>query len=198
MSKKALVQKAKEQGVQNAESMTIEQLKMATGKSRAVRVFQEKTQKALAKIESLDEFRESDEMIDYVFKVGGWLFSEDLDALGEPLLVRTGGRLTGVYAYLGNKASRARGERDVFEQKREEVVSELMLEFLDSDYKVTEARARAKNQVAELDDLVAFKEVQKNNYENILNATDKMISFIQSAIRVKESERYRGKMQDNS
>jgi len=197
MSKKDLIKKAQGQGIENADKMTIEQLKSATAETRATRIFREKTQKALAKIESLDELRESDKMVDYIFKVGRWLFDEDLDTLSEPLLMRTGGRLTGVYAYLGNKASRARGERDVYAQKRDEVTGELMLEFLDGDYKVTEARSRAKLETAELDDIVTIKEIEKNNYENLLGAADKMVSFIQTAIRVRENERFRGKVQDN-
>lgn len=166
--------------------------------ARAVTMFRRKTQKAMAKIESLDEFKASDAMVKYVFDIGRSMFDTDLDRLAEPWLIKTGGRLTGVYAYLGNRASRARAERDVYLQKSEEVEAELMVEYLqDGEYKVTGARAQIKVECAELREFVTLKELEKNNFENLLAATDKMVSFIQSAIKVKEAERFKSKMGDN-
>lgn len=166
--------------------------------TKAVALFRRKTQKAMAKIESLDEFKASDAMVKYVFDIGRSMFDTDLDRLAEPWLIKTGGRLTGVYAYLGNRAARARAERDVYLQKSEEVEAELMVEYLkDGEYKVTGARAQIKVECTELREFVTLKELEKNNFENLLNATDKMVSFIQSAIRVKEAERYKTKMSGN-
>lgn len=166
-----------------------------TKETRGMKLFRKKTERSLSRIQQPEDFRQSDKQIDWVFKVAEFLFEKDLDQYNEAWLVRHGGRLTAVYAYLGNYASRARAERDVYEQKRDEVLGELMLELLDGDYKVTEARSRAKVEVAEIDDLVVEKEMEKNNYEHLLNAIDKLVSFMQSAIRVRESERYRGKME---
>lgn len=169
--------------------------------SPALQSFRDKCDKALAQIKTMEEFRESDKMIDFVFKSGRDLFQNDLDRLDEGWLVRKGGRLTGVYAYLGNKASYARAERDVYAQKLSEVTNEIMLKHLNSDdgYKVTQARAMAKSEVIELEDLVIMKNAEKNNFENIMSATERMIGFIQSAIKVKEGERFRSRaMSDNS
>lgn len=161
--------------------------------------FKDKVDTAMARIQTADDFRESDKYINYVFEVGEWLFSEKLDTMAVQSLIRTGGRLNGVYAYLGNRYATARAERDVYEQKRDEVLNELTTEkYKENDSKVTLARAEAKLEIAQLDDLVTVKEHEKNNYENLLSATDRMISFIQSSIKVKEAERFRsGAMQDN-
>lgn len=163
-------------------------------KPSALKTFQDKSQKALEGIKKPDEFRDSDRYIKYIFEIGEWLFTRDLDNTGEGSLLRIGGRLTGAYAYLGNMAAQARAERDVYEQKRDEVLSSLVLDKLDGDYKVTEARALAKAECSELDDLVVRKELEKNNYENLMSACDKMISFIQTAISLKKAERFRGDM----
>ena len=166
--------------------------------TKALRLFREKTETALEKIKS-EDFKKSDEMIEYVFKIGDWLFTNELDKIGESSLVRTGGKLTGVFAYLGNKASQARAERDIFEQKKDEVFSELVVKKYPDSNKIMLARAEAKSEMSELEDFVIEKEFAKNNYENMLNATDKMVSFIQSAIKVKEAERFKSnRMHDNT
>ena len=161
--------------------------------------FKLKCETALAQVQSVEDFRE-DKMIDFVFKVGDVLFNKDLDTMDGGWLVRHGGRLTGVYAYLGNKASRARGERDVYAQKKDEVFQNLVLAHIKkSSYKVTEARAIAKLETTDLENLVIAKEVEKNNLENVMLATDKMVGFIQSALRVKNAEQYKtGSNYDNA
>ncbi len=159
--------------------------------SNAVRTYREKCAAAMANIDDLDGFRQSDEMVDFVFKVGRSLFDTPLDTMNTDQLIRTGGKLTGAYAYLGQKSARARAERDVYEQKADEVEKELVLEFVrGKQYKVTEAKARASAEISELQELVTLKDASKNHWENITNATSTMIMFIQSAIKVKENERY--------
>ena len=162
-----------------------------------VTTFKKKTEKALESIGKPDDFQKRDKHIQYIFEIGEWLFSNDLDKTSESSLIRVGGRLTGVYSYLGNRAAYARAERDVYEQKRDEVMGNLVLEKLDNQYKVTEARALAKQEVSELEDWVVEKELEKNNnYENLMAACDKMISFVQTAISYKKAERFRGQMHD--
>lgn len=167
---------------------------VAHTESNAVRAFREKCDAALAEIGNVDQFRQSDEMVDFVFRVGRSLFDEPLDQLTPDRLIRMGGKLTGAYAYLGQKSARARAERDVYEQKADEVEKELVLEFVrGKQYKVTEAKARASVEMEGLHAQVIQKESAKNQYESIANATQTMIMFIQSAIRVKENEQYAGK-----
>lgn len=164
--------------------------------SRGMSAFREKTETALSKIDD-SEFRE-EEMVAYIFEVGEWLFKNKLDITPEEQLVRVGGKLTGISAYLGNKSAMARAERDVYRQKKEEVINEISVKKYNISGKITLAKAEAKLEAAELDDVVIGKELEKNNYENILKACDKMVSFIQSAIKVKESEKFKSRTHQNN
>lgn len=162
-----------------------------TLESNGVRTFREKTQIAMARIKTLDAFRETDTMVDLVFTLGRRLFSEPLDKMNVGNLLTMGGKLTGAYAYLGQMSARARAERDVYRQKLDEVEKELMLDHLrDGKYKVTQARAHIAKEVTEIQELVNLKEAEKNQWENVTEATSTMIMFIQSAIKVKENEKF--------
>ncbi len=166
--------------------------------SKAMAIFRAKTELAMARIKDLKQFRESDTMVDFVFKIGREMFDKDLDTMDTAWLINTGGKLTAIYAYLGNKASYARAQRDVYEQKRDEVSARISLEEYPDTEKITVAKAKAKLQVTELDEMVTIAESEKNNMENLMWATDKMVGFLQSAIKVKEGERFRSNaMQDN-
>lgn len=160
--------------------------------SQAMRVFRIKVGVAMASITNLNEFRESDKIVDYVFKMGREIFDNNLDQKTPDYMLRIGGKLSGAYGYIAQKSAYARAERDVYEQKCEEVEKELTLTYLaeNNKYKVTEVRARVMSDVSDLRDLVIAKEAEKNQWEGIANACDKMISFLQSGIKVKENEKY--------
>ena len=136
---------------------------MSNETSNPLERFKKKTEQAMAKIQNLDEFRASDPMVDYVFKIGRQLFERPLDVIGNDWLTATGGKLTGAYAYLGSKSAYARAERDVYEQKLDEVKSELLVEYLGDDYKVTQARAVIAKETSPLIELVIQKELEKNS-----------------------------------
>lgn len=51
--------------------------------------FKQKSEEAMASIKNLDEFRASDTMVDFVFKIGRQLFENPLDRQGEQWLVKT-------------------------------------------------------------------------------------------------------------
>ena len=167
--------------------------KVTVQKSEGLSRFLKKVKKAMEQVKNLEEFRQSDSVVNFVFDVGSKLFDQPLDTLGVDWLIRYGGRLTGSYGYLGQKSAYARAERDVYEQKASEVEKEMMLEKLaeNTGYKVTQARAEITGEVAELSDLVIAKDAEKNQWENVTEACDKMVSFIQSAIKVKEGERFK-------
>lgn len=166
--------------------------------SNAVRIFRAKCETALANINNLQQFRDEDSMVDYVVSTGRSLFDHPLDQHTPDSLLRIGGKLTGAYAYLGQLAARARAERDVYEQKADETEKELVLKYVGDKYKVTQAKAMASAEMQELAEFVIQKDAAKNQWEAIANACQTMIMFIQSAIRVKDGEKYAGKrMQDN-
>lgn len=161
--------------------------------------FDGKIEKTLASIEDTESFKEKDKLIKNVFEISDWLINKNLDELSEGTLLRAGGRLSGIYTYLGNWASRARAERDVYEQQIGEELSKLTTELYgEAESKITLSRARAKEMVGPLEKLLIVKENEKNNYENLMNACQSMISFIQSAIKVKQGEKFiSGRIQDN-
>ncbi len=160
-------------------------------------LFREKCEKTMSSIETLKEFRENDEMVDFVMRQGRQLFDTPLDIQSRDILLRNGGKLTGAYAYLGQKSARSRAERDVYEQKSDEVMKELILKYVGSNYKVTQARAKASMEMESLNELVLLKGAEKNQWENITNATQTMIMFIQSALRVKDAEIHQSSRMQN-
>jgi hypothetical protein len=142
----------------------------------------------MSKISSIQQFRDQDEMVNYIFSVGRSLFDTPLDKQNTDFLLRTGGKLVGAFAYLGQKSSFARAERDVFDQKCNEVEKELVLKKLSEDtkYKVTQAKAIVSAEIEELKEFVIQKDIAKNQWENITEACQTMVMFIQSTIKVKE------------
>lgn len=160
--------------------------------------FNDEITKTLSAVEDLESFKNKDKLIKNVFEISDWIINKNLDELSESMLLRAGGRLSGIYTYLGNYASRARTERDVYEQQLEEELNKLTTELYGEAEKITLSRARAKQMIAPLEKILIIKENEKNNYENLMNATQSMISFIQSAIKVKQGERFiSGRLQDN-
>jgi hypothetical protein len=153
----------------------------------------------MAKITTLNQFRDEDPMVDFVFKVGRELFDTPLDKQTPDRLLHYGGKLVGAYPYLGQKSSYARAERDVYEAKLKETEKELFLSMVDGKYKVTEIKARVSAEVEILTEFVLQKEASKNQWEHITEACQAMFSFCQSALRVKEGEKYSSsRMHNNS
>ena len=137
-------------------------------------------------------------MVDFVFKIGHVLFDTPLDRQNTDQLIRDGGKLTGAYVYLGQQSSYARAQRDIYAQKASEMEKERLLELIEGGTKVTEARSKVAAEMSELQEFVIQFDAAKNQWENITEATEKMVSFIQSAIKVKEGERYHSRtLQDN-
>ncbi len=149
----------------------------------------------MAKIKDVPDFRKSDEIVEYVIFQGSELFRSPLDQKTTDYLVRVGGKLSGAYAYIGQKSAHARARRDVYAQKLSEVEKELTLQYLKDQkgYKVTMVRAMVVAEVQELQEFVIQAETEKNQWENVLEACERMIGFVQSAIKVKEGERFASK-----
>jgi hypothetical protein len=153
--------------------------------------FDRKVKETLSFVEDIETFKNKDKYIKYVFEIADWLINKNLDEADESTLLRIGGKLSGIYAYLGNWSARARTERDVYEQQLGEELNRLTTELYgEAEGKITLSRARAKQEVSELEKLVIIKENEKNNYENLMNAIQSMISLIQSFLKIKTNERF--------
>lgn len=176
-----------------------DKVNQSASESPAVVLFRKRCEDALSKVNNIQEFRDDDAMVNYVFMVGKNLFDKPLDLMSTDHMLRTGGRLSGVYVYFGQKSARARAERDVYAQKASELEKERLLALMGKGIKVTEARSMVAAELVELHELVIVKNIEKNRWENITEAVEKMVSFIQSAIKVKEGERYQSsKIQHNA
>lgn len=166
---------------------------MSNEGTRVQQLFENEIKESLKKMKRADqEFIES-ELVTYIFNTAHWLFSTPVDQVSEDELLRVGGHLTGAYAFFGNKAALARAERDTYQQKRDDIKDQLMAELLDDKYKVTEARTQVSQELAEsgINEQVVAKEMVKNDWEYLMNATDKMISFIQTTLSYRKNEKFR-------
>lgn len=165
-----------------------------TAGNRVAELFEKQIKESLKKIKKADEDFLKTDWVTYVFNTAHWLFSTPADQVSEDEFLRVGGHLTGAYAYFGNKAALARAERDAYSQKRDDIKDQLMSEYLDDRYKVTDARTQVSREIAEsgINEQVMTKELIKNDWENLMNATDKMISFIQTTLSYRKSEKFRG------
>lgn len=161
--------------------------------------FQKSVKASMLNIKTLDEMRKEDKMVDEVYRVSREIFDKDLDTMALPFLISNGGRLASIRAYLGNKYARARAERDFLEQKKDEVLNRLTAEYYgESENKITLARSRAKQETADIEELIVISEFEKKSMEELLNSLDRLIGFIQSAIKVKQSDNFVGRtLSDN-
>ena len=164
-------------------------------KSLVIR-YREECEEAISKIRDYKDWEKEEAIVHEVMDAGRRLFAHDLDKMTIGYLLRLGGKLAGAYTSLGQFSTMARAERDVYEQKLDETEKALQLELLKGgEYKVTQAKAEVAKKVSELREFVIQKEAVKNQWENLMEACEKMVSFIQSAIKVKEGERFQNKLQ---
>lgn len=152
--------------------------------------FQEKIEATLKKIKSLEEFRKSDVMVGYVLEIASSMFKHSLASIGPGNLVQIGGKMAGAHAYLAQIESRLDAESRVYEQKFEEMRMELELRYYKDTNKIMHARSQAKLELNELAELVIVKKSERDNFHYVVAAAERLVGFIQSAIRVKEGERY--------
>lgn len=158
---------------------------------------QQGVEASLDRVEDLEDLK-ADEHIQYIFDISEWLFDNHLDNIPEDKLVRVGGKLAGIIAFLGDRQIDARAEREAWKSNKEDVYSRVLTEQHEKVNKTTIAREKAKQAVSDAQDVVNAKDAYYRKIKNVVNAAERMLVFIQSAIKVKNSERYRGEMNDNS
>ncbi len=161
--------------------------------------YKDRVSASMEKVKSLQQFREEDTMVDEVFMISRSIFDKDLDQMNLNELVSKGGTLASIYGYLGNKYARIRAERDVAEQKRDQMFGDLTISLYDkAEGKITLARELARKEMSGVEEDLVIKEYEKKNFEQLLLSVDRLIGFIQSAIKVKQSERFTSRdMHDN-
>jgi hypothetical protein len=156
--------------------------------------YKERIEASMLKVKTLQQLRDEDTMIDEVFIISREIFDKDLDRMNLNELVSKGGTLASIYGYLGNKYARIRAERDVAEQKRDEIFGDLTISLYEkAEGKITLAKELARKEMPEIEEDLVIKEYEKKNFEQLLSSVDRLIGFIQSAIKVKQAERYTGR-----
>lgn len=140
-------------------------------------------------IKTLQQLEAEDENVKNILKELRTIYSKQMDAIHDHELLNIGGKLLGLYASIGVTTANKRAERDAIEQSYEELLAARTLENKVGETNITEARAMAKDEMSEITGDLITKEQAKNAYEAITDAAEKTITFIQSAMRVKQSER---------
>lgn len=143
----------------------------------------------LRNIRTLKELEKGDPNIEVIMATLRELYSYKLDSVDENTLLRIGGDLLGSFASAGVTCSLKRAERDAAEQSYDELLASMITFNRGDDVGITEARSLAKEQMGEFGTEIIWREQVKNAYEAIVEATEKTISFIQSAIKIKNSDR---------
>jgi hypothetical protein len=166
--------------------------------SDIMRRYKENCERALAKIKDVDAFRKTDEMVDYVFKVGGWLFENNIDTLADPALLKAGGRISGAYSFLSHKAAEAKARAVVFEEEYDKMVNQLAIEGYERTEKITHAKTEAKVLCEGIRNDVIEAAAVAEQFKGLIFAADKMTSFIQTALAMRRSEHFRGQLNDNN
>ena len=155
-------------------------------------LFQDYTQKRedlMGKMQNLKEFEASDKVIGYMFEICRQVLSKPGDFQSVNWLMDRGAKLAAYHAYLTGKATEAWAEYKTAEVAFKSVKDGLMLALKNDSATVTEARAQAGRETAEVEVDVLAKEQRFRNYDSAVRTVDKMVSFIQSTLRQKEAER---------
>ena len=149
-------------------------------------------------INKLQQFRNSDPMVDFIFTTGKSLFTKPLDQWSPSELINVGGKLTGAYAYLAQKASESRAVHDAKVQQKEEEFNKILTQKITDGEKITQARQIAKIETTEFERLIVSLKEKKSQWESVVSACERMISFIQSAIKMKQSETFSAGKESNN
>ena len=143
----------------------------------------------LANIKGLKEIEQADKTVKIVLEVMRGFYADSLDNKSEAELLEAGGKFLGCLANIGATATVKKAEHKASEQAYDELLSAMTVMNKSEDIGITEARSMAKDQLKEIGADIIVKEQLRGLYETILSATDRTTSLIQSAIKVRLSER---------
>lgn len=146
-------------------------------------------QAKLANVKHLKEIEARDSNVKNIMDHARVFYRSNLDTMSEDELLRVGGLLLGSYASVGVMAGIKRAERDAAEQTYDELLSSMTIFNKDDATGITEARAKAKEQLTDIGSELVWREQHYRSYDAIVEATKATISFIQSAVKVKLGER---------
>ena len=150
--------------------------------------YKDKLEKNLAKLDSFDGFLQKDKTAELVVNIARSVLSKPGDFQSTEWLLQNGAKLAAYYAYLEGKSNQSRAEAEVAEITHNSVIDGLLLTYTAEGAKVTEARAQAKQALEESAIDVQVRKQKAGYYNTTARAAEKIVSFIQSTLRNKESE----------
>jgi len=151
--------------------------------------YKEKLEKNLAQLETFDKFLERDKTADLVINIARHILKNPGDFQSTGWLLKNGAKLASYYAYLEGKSNQTRQEAEVAELTLNSVQDGLLIAYRQDGANTTEARSQAKIDTEDSAIDVVKKKQQAGYYNTAARAAEKVVSFIQSTLRNKESER---------
>lgn len=153
-------------------------------------------ERKLSQIKTLKDLEAEDVSVKSIMTICRDLYKRGLDTYHGDELIRIGGQLQGFYVSLGVTSAHKRAERDANQSSYDELVSVMTTFNKDNETGITEARNMAKNQCAESYDKYIVSEYEYRAYDAVLDACRSTISFIQSALKQLQEEKFTKKLQD--
>jgi hypothetical protein len=151
-------------------------------------------ERKLSQIKTLKDLEVQDKSVESVMTLCRNLYKRGLDTYHGDELIRIGGELQGFYVSLGVTTAHKRAERDSHETSYDELLSLMTTFNKDTETGITEARNIAKTQCAESRDKAIIAEYEYRAYEAVLDSCRSTISFIQSALKQLQEEKYKSKI----
>ena len=156
--------------------------------------YQKRRDALLETIDSLKDFEASDRSVGFVFTVAREILANPADFQGVAWLLRKGAELTAYFSYLEGTANVMDARYKVAEVAHTDVRNGVAIALRNDEVKYTEARALAAQGTVESEVDVIKQELLAKNYATAAKVAEKMVSYIQSTLRQKESERHNIKL----
>jgi hypothetical protein len=157
-------------------------------KNDSLNIYKNKLNKLIDKLETLEVWKEKDNLIKYVFEQAKWFQTYQLDKQDTDKLLGIGGRLVGAYAFLEAKSSEKMVISKLAELSCKEVKDSLMISLKDDDTTITEARAKAQSQMQEAELDVLLKELEYKRYHAATQGAVNMVIMCQVVLKSKNYE----------
>ncbi len=144
----------------------------------------------MIKIETIQDLKSKDQMIQDIFTAADFLYKNDLANISEDNLAKMLGRITGIYAYMESLVTEKRAERDIQENYLKQLKDLGVLAILsEGGYKVTEAKAKVNSDLKEESEKMIIAEANKDRQERLAKICSSLISIIQTTLALRRSNK---------
>ena len=158
--------------------------------------YEQSRKELIKKMQTLAQFEKSDESVGKIFEIAREVLLKPINMTNTQFLLLNGGQLAGYYGYLMIKGNEAWGEYKSAEIAFREVRDALILANKKERETITEAKASAGRDTANIEIDVIVREKRSRDFEAAARWCQSMLSFIQSTLRQIENERNHLKIAD--